>query len=480
MANRSIFFLLFLLTLAISCEDSDFMPKPDSISNVSKTSLDQEKHLERVLNAAGFRTGSSGRANSAGLEIDVDNIVKLLQADSIFSSYTFNILHDNGEKSFSNLIIEEFAQGYLGFILTYKWETSFRGLQNFTGTVSRFDLEGNLQAEAHFENGILIPLSDQGGRTLQAGQCLDKVVVTTECTPSKTKSTATNLPNEHIMDCYTVTTAYYKYCDIPDAWGGYIIGGLGSGPIGSGSTGGVTGGSFNTGTGSAGSADDANGGNTIVPILNPSKPKTVAVIEPDITSDVDPERVTEVMDSVYNHIENPCLRNMVTKAVCENLDNRISHIVNEVFTNSETIDLRFYEATDMPATILGDASVSFQDNGRIIADVFLNVNVLPGASQEMMVSTVLHEAFHAYLGYSRNNKLFDDHEEMANDYVAFLTEALLNLFPNMSRSDAEALSWGGLHETAVWKNLVNTNPVKTNSIIKINKNHTNGKAGTKC
>lgn len=58
--------------------------------------------------------------------------------------------------------------------------------------------------------------------------------------------------------------------------------------------------------------------------------------------------------------------------------------------------------------------------------------------------------------------------------------ALQNLYPNISNKDAEALSWGGLHETSGWRNLINSNPTKANEIIQINKDHAAGNKGTDC
>lgn len=129
-------------------------------------------------------------------------------------------------------------------------------------------------------------------------------------------------------------------------------------------------------------------------------------------------------------------------------------------------------------TIIGPVKVG--EFTRIQADIFLNANVLPNASQEIIVSTILHEVLHAYLGYSRSSSLFNDHEEMANEYINLMMTSLQNLFPNMSNKDAEALSWGGLHKTSAWQNLVNGNPTKANEITQINKDYADGNKGTGC
>ena len=174
---------------------------------------------------------------------------------------------------------------------------------------------------------------------------------------------------------------------------------------------------------------------------------------------------------------------MVVKAVCENLDNSISNIINQVFENDEFVDLNFYESADFDATTYGDTQVSPQISGdteRIIANVTLNVTLLPNASQEFIVSTIIHEVLHAYLDYTRDRDLFNDHEEMANECVERMAIALKNLFPKLSKSDAEALAWGGLEEAQAWKTMLIDEPIKANAILKLNQNHAKGKSGTKC
>lgn len=280
--------IILFLVFAVSCnEQAEVSPtKKNTVQKVQVTSLSREPQLERVLNAAGFFSSSlSGRANSSGIEIDVENIIKLLQADSIYSSYAFEISQEKESHGFSNLIIEEFEQGYLGFIVNYESETIFTGMSSFTGKVNRTTLNGELLAEMYFENGRFLSsttTSDPNGKVLLTGLCLTDVEVTKECTPSEELSTATGLPNEHIQECVTVTTYTYEYCNVPDPWGNYIIGGLGSGPIGTGTVGGVStsGGGTNTSE-TPTYSDDAGAENNIVPIIDSSKPKNVPVIEPD-------------------------------------------------------------------------------------------------------------------------------------------------------------------------------------------------------
>ena len=194
---------------------------------------------------------------------------------------------------------------------------------------------------------------------------------------------------------------------------------------------------------------------------------------------VNSNRLFEVRDSINNKIENECLRKMVEKAVVENLDNSISHIINSVFRNSDRIDINFYEENSLLGpNEPGECQIFWQNNGRFMADVYLNVNVLPGASEEMILSTIIHEVLHAYLGYSRDPRLFNDHEEMANEYVNLMKATLLNYLPGLAPNHAEALAWGGLHMTSAWRRLQTQNPAKANEIIELNHSHLAGSYGT--
>lgn len=69
---------------------------------------------------------------------------------------------------------------------------------------------------------------------------------------------------------------------------------------------------------------------------------------------------------------------------------------------------------------------------------------------------------------------------MASEYINLMKDSLLNLFPSMSEEDAEALAWGGLHETSAWQRLVDSNPTNSNEITQTNINHANGTKGTDC
>lgn len=109
-----------LLLLVIGCQKDELVLSPEvnlePVKKLTKTSLTNEAHLESVLSTIGFtQVGSTnGRVNEDGVEIDTENILKVVQSDSAHHTYTFNINNDLEQNSTFFLVIEELNNGYLG------------------------------------------------------------------------------------------------------------------------------------------------------------------------------------------------------------------------------------------------------------------------------------------------------------------------------------------------------------------------------
>jgi hypothetical protein len=175
--QKPFIFVVLLLMTTLSCEETKIEPKQSaSEEKIVRTSLKQEKHLESILDASGFTTQvsngtSSGRTNQNGEEIDTENIIKVLQGDNLNYTYTFSVLDDHNANSFSNLILEETNDGFIGFILQYVSVGEFNGLLNFTGTLKRFDLAGRLLGEIQFVDGQIVDGASASGRS-KVANCL--------------------------------------------------------------------------------------------------------------------------------------------------------------------------------------------------------------------------------------------------------------------------------------------------------------------
>lgn len=494
--RRLKYFILTIFLLALSCDSEEIIiEQPDII--IEDIIPRNDPHLMNLLGSVTRSIPKNGRNLSTNIgEIDLTRGVKVRDIRDTITRYTL-IIANQESLTFENIVIKETNEGITSYILKYdanaEWLIKNAGnfkMANFTGFVSLLNLERELISKAEVNNGV--------GITIERGKTIKNGRVNCDGGGSGSGGGGGGGGGDGSGDGGGTTGG-------SSGSGGGSSGG-GSGGSGGGSSGGSSGGggsqigepctwTFDGKTLDIDCGDWGGGGGTVPPEViarvkcgepGPAPTYTydgngdpIGIVNPS-PSDPNTIRLNLVRDSVYIHLQNPCLREMVTKVVYENLDNQISHIINQVFENSELFDLSFHEVTDLPTITLGEAIVTHQDNGRILADVFLNVNILPNASQEIIVSTIIHEVLHAYLGYSRNSQLFNDHEEMANEYRGLMKNSLQNLFPNLSNKDAEALSWGGLHETIAWQNLLNTNPIKANEITQINKDHADGNKGTDC
>lgn len=188
--------------------------------------------------------------------------------------------------------------------------------------------------------------------------------------------------------------------------------------------------------------------------------------------------ITALKD-VKNNIQNPCLKNAFDKinnASAASTD--IGWILQGVFNIWDETDLTIMESSTLPDTV--DAQTNSGVGGTYFTTTIkLNSHILPNASQEYIAVTIYHEILHSFLDYTGKRGELNQHNIIVN-YIDKMKATLQRYFPNLSSNEAEALCWGGLQDTADWKDMVTDNPTKVPNIIIINQNHRKGKSGTKC
>jgi hypothetical protein len=188
---------------------------------------------------------------------------------------------------------------------------------------------------------------------------------------------------------------------------------------------------------------------------------------------------------ITNSVKDSCLKSMVQSSIDSDIKFNIKQSLNSIFNNNDDINLTFVEDISLQDSIDGTATLNAGGNGyqinaphssRLLSVLIsLNGNKLPYASQEYITATILHEVLHAYFIYSQT---IIDHNNMADNYIMWFKNSMLNIYPNMTINDAEALAWGGLGSTWRWNNTL-TN-ISRNNIININQNYKNGNSGSKC
>ncbi|WP_142687673.1 hypothetical protein [Chitinophaga polysaccharea] len=207
-------------------------------------------------------------------------------------------------------------------------------------------------------------------------------------------------------------------------------------------------------------------------------------------------------NQIKSEVKNPCLTEGINKALAINLKNWLSKAISDIFGDKANFDLIFREK---PGSEMAGKSGEYDikdshfaglgtKNAGGVAYINLNSDLLPYASKEYIVTTVLHESLHAYMvtkQISFNAAYVNQHELIASKYSGYISAALKEIFPSISSTDQNDLSWTGLQETLQWtsKDLKDRSanadkyyPGDQNATAKtlINiYNHQSGTAGTK-
>lgn len=183
-------------------------------------------------------------------------------------------------------------------------------------------------------------------------------------------------------------------------------------------------------------------------------------------------------NDIINNINDPCLKKMVQNSLNNSLKNKVSTTVNSTFGSNYNLDLIFYDSNlgniDMGIT---NASLS-GDFCKI--EITINTS-LNSSSQEYIAATIFHEAFHSMVIISQtpnNSNNTNSHEILAEpaNFQKMVT-ALKEMFPNLSDTDAQYLTWGGLEGTQAYSQLPQN--IK-NNISLTNQQYKNGTTGIKC
>lgn len=181
-------------------------------------------------------------------------------------------------------------------------------------------------------------------------------------------------------------------------------------------------------------------------------------------------------DFVYNQVAQPCISQQVDNALSTDAVNKISALVNQYFNVSDAYDIVFNQSTALPNTVDAQTLTTVDADGNVLVTITFNANTLPNAAQEYTLATVYHEVLHAILEH-QGIPNSEEHEAMADDYIANLTFALQENFPNLSDADATNLAWFGLDGTAAYNNL---SDAQRAAIIDTNTKYLTNQLGTGC
>ncbi len=272
----------------------------------------------------------------------------------------------------------------------------------FTGIALVQDWQGNFLRGYSYENGQIRTLTQKGTFKPQT--------ISTDAVIAPNSEEQEILCTEKSYDVYVdgiYAYSHYENICVDIGSGGANDGGGGVGSTGYGS---VAGGGSGSGAGNANS----------VGIFNVTR---------DIVTDT-------------------CLRNVVEHIMTSGAKNIITNTLNNIFAVSTKLNLTFQDSANLAPGADGNANARTRaifSNGGINVTITLNQNYLVGASNEYIASTIVHEIIHAYLAvYPTLLGNINEHLEMGENYVNQMSAAIIDFYPNLSKTVAYSLVLDGL------------------------------------
>ncbi|MBS1626936.1 MAG: hypothetical protein JSR09_07585 [Bacteroidetes bacterium] len=171
-------------------------------------------------------------------------------------------------------------------------------------------------------------------------------------------------------------------------------------------------------------------------------------------------------DSIIIKLDSfPCAKQVALEM--PNCNWEIKKMIADVFNVTTEVNLKLEPNYSLPDSIVGQTRVENGSLANYVAVIDLNPKYLKG-SKDYIAATLIHESIHAYIGYMRSSldsntfkTLFPiyweyrgneaQHNQMSNSYINFMVNFLQNINTNLPSNVAEALAWGGLERTAIWK-----------------------------
>ncbi len=180
------------------------------------------------------------------------------------------------------------------------------------------------------------------------------------------------------------------------------------------------------------------------------------------------------MPEILDLLEDSCLKIALSKARNSEMMNEINDIIQNLVKDDEVkikvFDSRGLKSQSGQIVAAKHGNAGFDFEGVYNADIILNLDVMESASQEYAVSTIMHEALHAYFrktagpGLVNDDRNFIHHNDMVTLYFMPMVNFIRNIYGGLTYKSAAALVWDGLEGTNLYNSYKVNNSFPTGLI----------------
>lgn len=173
----------------------------------------------------------------------------------------------------------------------------------------------------------------------------------------------------------------------------------------------------------------------------------------------------------------PCAQGVINQLLNPSFPDNITNIIRS-YASANNIEIIFkWEDLNDP-TLQG--TTSGKNASANAWEIILNSGTLANASREYIAQVLIHELLHIELPGGND----EDHNNMAENYISIMSQALLHAGFVMSEYDRIALSWGGLGETTRWQTMLQNDQANntgvTGAIVETDRQYKQGEKGQNC
>ena len=156
------------------------------------------------------------------------------------------------------------------------------------------------------------------------------------------------------------------------------------------------------------------------------------------------DEVAIIVPTINIILDDLCLTAVANRLINGNVMNDLNQAIQEIFNYDDNYNLTIEE--DPSLEVAGRTyPVENSGDGSLNVVILLNPDILRNTSQEYIGYIIYHEAIHAFLeGIGQTSPQIAEHYSIATEYMDWFSEAMLEVFPDLTQRQAIAFGLRGV------------------------------------